>query len=92
MPELEAIAASMHDGPMPELEAIAAPTHDAPTLPLRGSTISESETRLRHPTPNDQVQNPEPSGSLQFRLRAGLGFHLQFESRIRNRESVLIFH
>ena len=36
------------------------------------------------------ILSAEPPGSLQFRLRGGLGFHLQFESRIRNRESVLI--
>ena len=35
---------------MPGFEAIAAPTHDAPTLPIHGSTISVSETRLHRPT------------------------------------------
>ena len=32
----------------------------------------------------------EPAGSLQFRLRGGLVFHLQFESRMHNSVSVLI--
>ena len=43
---------------IPELEAIAAPTQDAPKLPLHGSTISKSETRLHRPTLINQVYNP----------------------------------
>ena len=62
---------------MPELEAIAAPMHGAPTLPLHGSTISKSETRLCHPTLINHVQNsdaePQTPTVQYVEIFAGVG-------------------
>ena len=54
-------------------------------------TALHRQTALVLPVGDAQpVPQSEPAGSLQFRLRGGLVFQMQFESRIRNRVSGLI--
>ena len=81
--EIESAAATML-----RLEFQALPHADLRRTALASADRTSSLLLISFPICENAIA--EPAGSLQFRLRGGLVFHLQFESRIRNRESVLI--